>query len=125
DYFEVTTQLGGPIVKDRLWFFGSYGHQKDKFTRVGVNSNLPGSAIDTTKDRILTKATFQLTPSQRLVGNFHRDESPSDTGYSFNETPSTAWTRTQKAPTPGVAYTATISNRTLLDVRYSGFYGGV
>ena len=30
-----------------------------------------------------------------------------DTGYSFNETPSTAWTRTQTAPTPGVAYTAT------------------
>ncbi len=50
---------------------------------------------------------------------------PSDTGYSFNETPSTAWTRTQKAPTPGVAYTATLSNKTLLDVRYSGFYGSV
>ena len=42
-----------------------------------------------------------MTPSQRLVGNFHRDKSPSDTGYSFNETPSTAWTRTQTAPTPG------------------------
>src|SRR6185436_18366954 len=44
-YFEGTAQLGGPIVRDRLWFFASYGHQKDKFTRVGVNSNLPGSAI--------------------------------------------------------------------------------
>jgi hypothetical protein len=125
DYFEATAQLGGPIVKDHLWFFGSYGHQKDKFTRVGVNSNLPGSAIDTTKDRVLVKGTWQITPGQRLVGNFHRDKSPSDTGYSFNETPSTAWTRTQTAPTPGVAYTATISNRTLLDVRYSGFYGSV
>ena len=124
-YYEVTTQLGGPIVKDRLWFFGSYGHQKDKFTRVGVNSNLSGSAINTTKDKVLLKGTLQLSPSQRLVGNFHRDKSPSDTGYSFNETPSTAWTRTQTAPTPGVAYTATISNRTLLDVRYSGFYGTV
>ena len=125
DYFEVTAQLGGPILKDKLWFFASYGHQKDKFTRVGVNANAPGSAIDTTKDRILAKGTWQLSPGQRLVGTFHRDKSPSDTGYSFNETPSTAWTRTQTAPTPGVAYTATISNATLLDVRYSGFYGGV
>src|SRR5437763_8225595 len=66
-----------------------------------------------------------MTPSQRIVANFHRDESPQDTGYSFNETPSTAWTRTQKAPTPGVAYTATLSNTTLVDVRYSGFYGTV
>jgi hypothetical protein len=125
DYWETTAQLGGPILKDRLWFFGSYGHQKDKFTRVGVNSKLQGSAIDTKKDRVLVKGTWQITPGQRLVGNFHRDKSPSDTGYSFNETPSTAWTRTQTAPTPGVAYTATISNRTLLDVRYSGFYGSV
>jgi hypothetical protein len=124
-YYETTAQLGGPILKDKLWFFGSYGHQLDKYTRVGVNSKLPGSGVDTKKDRVLVKGTLQLTPSQRLVGNFHRDKSPSDTGYSFNETASTAWTRTQRAPTPGVAYTATLSNRTLLDVRYSGFYGGV
>jgi hypothetical protein len=125
DYYEATAQLGGPILKDKLWFFGSYGHQKDHYTTVGVNSKLPGSGVDTKKDRVLVKGTWQLTPGQRLVGNFHRDKSPSDGGYSFNETPSTAWTRTQRAPTPGVAYTATISNRTLLDVRYSGFYGGV
>jgi hypothetical protein len=125
DYYEATAQLGGPIAKDKLWFFGSYGHQQDQYTRVGVNSNLPGSGVDTTKDRVLVKGTWQMTPSQRLVGNFHRDKSPSDTGYSFNETPSTAWTRTQRAPTPGVSYTATLSNKTLLDVRYSGFYGGV
>jgi hypothetical protein len=125
DYFEASAQLGGPILKDRLWFFGSYGHQKDQFTGVGVNSKLPGSATDTSKDRVLVKGTWQMSPGQRLVGNFHRDKSPRDGGYSFNETPSTAWTRTQTAPTPGVAYTATISNRTLLDVRYSGFYGNV
>jgi Carboxypeptidase regulatory-like domain len=124
-YYEATAQLGGPILRDKLWFFGSYGHQVDQYTRVGVNSNLPGSGVDTKKDRVLVKGTWQMTPSQRLVGNFHRDKSPSDTGYSFNETPSTAWTRTQRAPTPGVAYTATLSNKTLLDVRYSGFYGGV
>jgi len=125
DYFEATAQLGGPIVRDKLWFFASYGHQRDQYTTVGVNSALSGSAVDTTKDRVLTKATWQVTPSQRVVGNFHRDKSPRDGGYSFNETPSTAWTRTQTAPTPGVAYTATLSNKTLLDVRYSGFFGNV
>ena len=73
----------------------------------------------------MAKVTWQVTPKQRLVGNFHFDRFPSDTGYSFNETPSTAWTRTQKAPTPGVGYTATLSDKTLLEVRYSGFYGNV
>lgn len=125
DYFEVSAQLGGPIVKNSLWFFGSYSHQKDQYTLRGVNSSLPGSSINTEKDRYLFKGTWQLSPSQRLVGNFHRDKSPSDSGYSFNETPSTAWTRTQTAPTPGVSYTATLTNSTVLDVRYSGFYGNV
>ena len=125
DYYETTAQLGGPILRDKLWFFGSYGHQRDQFTRVGVNSELPGSAENRKKNRFLVKGTWQITNNQRLVGNFHIDRSPVDTGYSFNETPSTAWTRTQKAPTPGVAYTATISDKTVLDARYSGFYGTV
>ena len=125
DYFEISGQLGGPIVRDKLWFFGSYGHQRDEFTTVGVNASLPGSSLNTKKDRYLGKATWQITPAQRLVANFHYDKSPRDNGYSYNETPSTAWTRTQKAPTPGAAYTATLSNRTTLDLRYSGFYGGV
>ena len=125
DYWEGSAQLGGPILKDRLWFFTSYSHQQDQYTRVGVNSNLPGSSSNTQKDRVMVKGTWQLSPGQRLVGNFHRDKSPRDGGYAFNAAPSTAWTRTQTAPTPGLSYTATISNRTLLDVRYSGFYGKV
>ena len=126
DYYEATAQLGGPILRDRLWFFGSYGHQKD--------------AVHARRREL--QASGQRERHQERSGSRERDladdarpaarrQLPSatsrrrDTGYSFNETPSTAWTRTQKAPTPGVAYTATLSNRTLLDVRYSGFYGGV
>ena len=125
DYYEITGQLGGPIVRDKLWFFGSYGRQQDEFTSIGVNSELPGSSLNTKKDRYLFKATWQMSQNQRLVANFHYDKQPRDGGYSFNETPSTAWTRTQKAPTPGAAYSATLSNRTTLDIRYSGFYGSV
>ena len=87
EYFEATAQLGGPILRDRLWFFGSYGHQKDKFTRVGVNSELPGSAIDTTKDRVLGQRDLADDAEPAARRQLPPRQSPSDTGYSFNETP--------------------------------------
>ena len=72
DYFEGSAQLGGPILRDRLWFFGSYGHQKDAVHALRRElQRFQGSASDTTKDRVLVKGTWQITPSQRLVGNFH------------------------------------------------------
>ena len=126
DYYEATAQLGGPILRDRLWFFGSYGHQKDEFTRVGVNSELPGSAIDTTKDRVLV---------QRDLADDAAASGWSATSISIDRraTRATVSTRRRRRPgrarrrrrRPGVAYTATLSDKTLLDVRYSGFYGGV
>jgi hypothetical protein len=125
DYYELSGQLGGPIVRDKLWFFFSYAHQQDEQTAYGVNASLPGAAQDVSKDRYLFKANWQITNVQRLVANFHYDRSPQDRGYNYRSTPSTAWTRTQRAPTPGASYTTLLSDRTSLDVRYSGFYGGV
>jgi len=125
DYWEISAQLGGPIVKDKLWFFGSYGHQLVQLTLPGVNPQAPFSAFNIKKDRYFLKLNWQISPGHRLVGTFARDRSPADLGVSFNETPSTAFTRTQTVPTPGLAYTGTLSSKTTLDVRYSGFYGNV
>ena len=123
-YWEVSAQLGGPIVKDKLWFFGSYGRARDNYTGPGVNSQgRPLSAINIEKEVFFLKLNWQISPSHRLVGNFNRDKSPQDLGLSFNETPSTAWTRTRTVPTVGLSYTGTLSSSTTLDVRYSGFYG--
>jgi outer membrane receptor for ferrienterochelin and colicin len=36
-YNDVTFQLSGPIVKDKLWFFGSYQFQQDYNSPAGVD----------------------------------------------------------------------------------------
>ena len=76
-------------------------------------------------DRYLFKLNWQVSPSHKVVGTFHLDKKSTDNGVDVGEAPSTAWTRRSKTPTPGLAYTGVLSDKTVVEVRYSGFYGDV
>jgi hypothetical protein len=64
-YRNLAATLGGPIVRDRLWFFASYQWIDDEDTPV---------ASPTTSDReaesSLAKLTWQIDPSWRLTGKY-------------------------------------------------------
>jgi outer membrane receptor protein involved in Fe transport len=124
-YTDFTAQLGGPILKDKLWFFGSYQNQRDYYFDVSIPTNDDLFLVRDIIDRYFFKLTWQVNPSHKLVGTFHLDDGQEDNGLGQNSAPSTAWTRFAQTPTPGVAYTGVLSDRTVLDVRYSGFYGDV
>ena len=122
---DFTAQLGGPIVKDKVWFFGSYQLQRDYAGNAGVDVTNPLSLIRVKNDRYFGKINWQVSPQHRIVANFNFDKKTTDNGLDVNAAPTTAWTRTSKRPTPGLAYTGTLSDKTVVDVRYSGFYGEV
>jgi outer membrane receptor protein involved in Fe transport len=125
-YQDFTGQLGGPVVKDKVWFFGSFQYQKDNAAEVGVDPDV-GTGRDTRK-RFLGKVNAQLNPNHRVVGTFHMDRI-SATGGTYapgpTETPSTYRSKKNSTPTPGVGYTGLFGTNTVLDARYSGFYGDV
>jgi outer membrane receptor protein involved in Fe transport len=124
-FTDITAQLGGPIVKDKLWFFLSYGNQRDYFWDVGVDATNDLTAARSRTDRYFGKLNWQINAKHKLVGTFHLDDKADDGGLAANSSPETAVTRSAKTPTPGLGYTGVLSDRTVLEVRYSGFYGDV
>jgi outer membrane receptor for ferrienterochelin and colicin len=69
--------LGGYILKDRVWFFGAYD-RVDNTTKTSAPA-LPGETQDrlietkSTRDLASAKLTWMVTPSQSLVGAFFQD----------------------------------------------------
>lgn len=124
-FSDLSAQLGGPIVKDKLWFFLSYSNQRDYYWDVGVDATNDLTAVRERTDRYFGKLNWQLGPKHKLVGTFHLDDKKDDAGLSANSAPETAYTRTATTPVPGLGYTGVLSDRTVVEVRYSGFYGDV
>ncbi len=71
--YDAAVTLGGPIIKDKLWFFGSF-QKKNRETDV-VNAGT-GAAMRTVNrdDRLgFAKLTWQATENDRLVFSFFND----------------------------------------------------
>jgi hypothetical protein len=71
--------LGGPIVKDKLWFFGSIQHQVDSSSGTGADPNFPVEyRMAPTWD---FKLDYQLDKKNKLslFAHFEHYESPSTT----------------------------------------------
>ena len=64
--------LGGPIIKEKMWFFGSY-------TRYDVNTEVPGYTrpdgspeLDVNhQTNTMAKVTTQINPTNKLMGMFY------------------------------------------------------
>ena len=54
-YRDFTTNLGGPAVRDRLWFFAGYQYLRDNDSQPGTDSNSPRVSEE---DNIFAKLTW-------------------------------------------------------------------
>ena len=92
---------------------------------MGVDHTVPFNQVKDGVNRYLFKLNWQASAKHKFQATFHLDDKETDNGISYYETPTTAWKRKSNTPTPGLSYTGVLSDKTVLDVRYSGFYGSV
>ena len=118
-YRDFTTSLGGPVARDRLWFFAGYQRLRDSDSQPGTDPDLPR---EYEQDKIFAKLTWRLAPRWQLVQSLH------DEFWSNPETPSATKPRdaTQRldASVPAINFghlMHTASANTVWDVRVGQF----
>jgi hypothetical protein len=116
---DFTTNLGGPVVHSRLWFFGGYQYLRDYDSQPGTDPVLPRTYE---QNKVFGKLTWKLTPSMQLM------QSLNDEFWVNPQTPTLvtpfAATQRQHASVPTMTFghlTQTLSSNTLWDARVGRF----
>ena len=71
--YDAAVTLGGPLIKERLWFFGSY---QKKYREDDVLDAATGNflrSVNSDSKYAFFKTTWQITDNNRLTGTFFND----------------------------------------------------
>jgi hypothetical protein len=118
-YRDATTDLGGPVVRERLWFYAGYQYLRDYDSQPGADPNYPRTYE---QNKIFAKLTWRLAPAWQLVQSVH-DEHWVNPEIPTSVKPFEA-TLHQQASVPAVTFghlTHTSSSNTVWDVRVGRF----
>ena len=118
-YDDFATNLGGPVVRDRAWFYAGYQYLRDSDSQPGTDPAFPRRYE---QDKLLARLTWQVAPSLRVLSSFHNEfwvsperptlVTPYETTLRFNgRVPTTTFAHVTYAP----------SSNTLWDARVGRF----
>ena len=125
DQWEATGQIGGPIRRDRLWFFGGvdyfrYARRSAAFATVPRTPDEPHTL--TREPKVLLKLTGAPTRASRIEGFFARDDS---IGTNTNAGPLVRPEALASFETPSrtgnLRLTWALTSQTLVEARYGLF----
>src|SRR5690606_27202566 len=101
--FDTAITLGGPIIKEKLWFFGSY-QIKNREDEV-LNDGEYMRTVNTDQEYGFFKATWQISDNDRLTATFFNDPYERDSSTASTTLNNRAVARNQGGDNYKVEYT--------------------
>jgi carboxypeptidase family protein/TonB-dependent receptor-like protein len=120
-YWDSTAQIGGPIVKDKLFFFSGFQYFNSADRPAGFTGN-----FTTQKDpRTMNKVTWAISPNVRAEGFVEWDKYDVAGRGASATRPTTEVTALEPSPewNWNGQITWTINSKTMLNVRNGGYTG--
>jgi len=119
EYRDFTTNLGGPLRRERAWFFAGYHHLRDADSQPGTDPAFPRRYE---QDKLLGKLTWQVAPGLRLVSSHHNEFWAAPDRPTLATPFATTLRPHGRVPTTTFAHvTHTPSSNTLWDARVGRF----
>lgn len=117
-HWDSSAQVGGPLARDRLWFFGGFQYVK----REDLPAGLGGAANRARSPKMIGKLTAAPSATVRLEGFFEHDWSRMEGAVIGAPGPADTLASERS---PGKSWNARLtwlpSDRTLLELRHSGY----
>ena len=118
-WYDYAFTLGGPILKDRVWFFATYNQTLDRGSLFGDNPTYPS---DATHNEQLVKVSSQIGRSHKLVLVYNRQRDYGASSPDPFNMPETILGETDLVHVWSAMWTWLISNNSFLEIKYSGYY---
>ncbi len=119
--FDANASLGGPIRRDRLWFFGSYRNVGNN--NIVANSFYPDGSPGIYDQRVRNytlRLTWQVNPRNKITA--YDDYQTKYVGHLFTSGTEVQFGAARRPPvlkyTDAVKWTSTVSNKLVFDVGF-------
>jgi Carboxypeptidase regulatory-like domain len=124
-YRDFNVNVGGPITKDKLWWYFSYRNQKTSVGQPNFIGPISGTLFDTKLWNPSGKATYQMNKNNKLIGYYQwgQKEQPNRLPSSTNSYTSLDSTLQQLSGSwiyKG-EWNGTLNNNTYVEARYGVF----
>jgi carboxypeptidase family protein/TonB-dependent receptor-like protein len=120
-YWDTTGQIGGPIVRDKLFFFSGFQY----FNRQDRPAGYTGNFTSEKDPRTMNKLTWAVSPNIRAEGFVEWDKYDVEGRGASATRPTTEVTALEPSPewNWNGQITWTINSKTMLNVRNGGYTG--